>query len=70
MRLRAMSEAVYGHRSKARTCHSRSELGDQEHGCCLTAQWLLGMVCLVKVVLESGKRACPPQETSAVVPIA
>jgi hypothetical protein len=34
------------------------------------AQWVLGMVCLVVVVLEPGKRACPPLATTAVEPVA
>jgi hypothetical protein len=34
------------------------------------AKWGLGMVRLVEVELEPGKRACPPFATSAVEPIA
>jgi len=34
------------------------------------AQWVLGMVRLVEVVLKPGKRACPPLATPDVVPIA
>jgi len=34
------------------------------------AQWCLGVMRLVEVVLEPGEQACPPLATSAVEPIA
>jgi len=35
-----------------------------------SAQWVLGMVRLVEVGLEPGKRACPPLATPALEPAA